>query len=189
MIKTLIAALLAFGWTIMVQASPMMRYPTASQTDIAFVAYGELWKVPLSGGLAHRLTFDSCVVTTPFFSPDGHWIAYTCRNAGLRDVYVVPAGGGEPKRLTYEASHYADGATVVAWTPDSRRVVFLSHSAAPVAKLVRAFSVPVSGGFSEQLPLDRAGRMSFAPGGHAIVYNRIFRNLELRKRYLGYLHI
>jgi tricorn protease len=185
MIKTLIAALLAFGWTIMVQASPMMRYPTASQTDIAFVAYGELWKVPLSGGLAHRLTFDSCVVTTPFFSPDGHWIAYTCRNAGLRDVYVVPAGGGEPKRLTYEASHYADGATVVAWTPDSRRVVFLSHSAAPVAKLVRAFSVPVSGGFSEQLPLDRAGRMSFAPGGHAIVYNRIFRNLELRKRYLG----
>ena len=55
----------------------------------------------------------------------------------------------------------------------------------PVTKLVRAFSVPLSGGLPEQLPLDRAGRMSFAPGGHAIAYNRIFRNLELRKRYLG----
>jgi tricorn protease len=139
MIKTSIAAFLAFAWTVGAYATPLMRYPTASQTDIAFVACGELWKAPLSGGLAQRLTRDACVVTTPLFSPDGHWIAYTCRSGGLRDVYVVPAGGGEPKRLTYEASHFADGAMVVAWTPDSRQVVFLSHRASPVAKLVRAF--------------------------------------------------
>jgi tricorn protease len=185
MTKTSIATLLAIGWAIVGHAAPMMRYPTASQTDIAFVAYGELWKAPLEGGLAQRLTRGACVVSTPLFSPDGRWIAYTCRSGGLRDVYMVPAGGGEPKRLTYEASHFADGAMVVAWTPDSQRVVFLSRRAAPVTKLVKAFSVPVSGGLAEQLPLDRAGRMSFAPGGHAIAYNRIFRNLELRKRYLG----
>ncbi len=185
MIKTSIAAILAFAWTVGAHATPLMRYPTASQTDIAFVAYGKLWKAPLSGGLAQRLTQGACAVTTPLFSPDGHWIAYTCRNGGLHDVYVLPAGGGEPRRLTYEASSFADGAMVVAWTPDSRRVIFLSHRASPVAKLVRAFSVPVSGGFADQLPLDRAGRTSFAPGGRAIAYNRIFRNLELRKRYLG----
>jgi len=183
--KASIAAALAFGWTVLAHATPLMRYPTASKTDIAFVAYGRLWKAPLSGGLAQHLTSDAGVVTTPLFSPDGHWIAYTCRNGGLRDVYVVPTSGGEPKRLTYEASRFADGAMVVAWTPDSARVVFLSRRAAPVTKLVRAFSVPLSGGLPEQLPLDRAGRMSFAPGGHAIAYNRIFRNLELRKRYLG----
>jgi len=183
--RTSIAAFLAIAWTALAHAMPLMRYPTANKTDIAFVAYGGLWKAPLSGGLAKRLTREAGVVTTPLFSPDGNWIAYTCRNGGLRDVYVVPAGGGEPKRLTYEASRFADGAMVVAWTPDSERVVFLSHREAPVTKLVRAFSVPVSGGLPEQLPLDRAGRMSFAPRGHAIAYNRIFRNLELRKRYLG----
>ena len=185
MTKTLIAAGLAFGLTVLAHAAPLMRYPTASQTETAFVAYDELWKVPLRGGLANRLTHDACVVTTPLFSPDGHWIAYTCRHGGLRDVFVMPAGGGEPVRLTYETSRFADGAMVVAWTPDSQRVIFLSHRAAPVTKLVRAFSVPVGGGPPEQLPLDRAGRMSFAPGGHAIAYNRIFRNLELRKRYIG----
>jgi tricorn protease len=185
MMKTSIATIFAIGWAIGAHATPLMRYPTASQTDIAFVAYGELWKAPLKGGLAQRLTRDACVVSTPLFSPDGRWIAYTCRSAGLHDVYLVPADGGEPKRLTYEASRSADGAMVVAWTPDSERVVFLSHRATPVTLLVRAFSVPVSGGLPEQLPLDRAGRMSFAQKGHAIAYNRIFRSLELRKRYLG----
>ena len=185
MIKTLITAGLTFGWATLTHAAPLMRYPTASRTEIAFVAYGELWKVPLRGGLALRLTHEVGVVTTPLFSPDGHWIAYTCRHNGLRDVFVMPAAGGEPKRLTFEASRFADGAMVVAWTPDSQRVVFLSHRATPVAKLVRAFSVNLGGGLAEQLPLDRAGRMSFAPGGHVVAYNRIFRNLELRKRYIG----
>ncbi len=74
---------------------------------------------------------------------------------------------------------------VVSWTLDSTRVIFLSHRATPVRKLVRAFSVPVTGGMAEPLPLDRAGRMSFAPNGHQIAFNRTFRNLELRKRYVG----
>jgi tricorn protease len=38
---------------------------------------------------------------------------------------------------------------------------------------------------AEQLPLDRAGRMSFEPDGHQVAFNRNFRNLELRKRYVG----
>ena len=165
--------------------APLMRYPTASGTEIAFVAHGELWKTSLGGGEAHRLTYNAGVVTTPRFSPDGRWIAYTVRRGGLHDVFVMQAEGGEARRLTYEASGFADGDAVVAWTPDSQRVIFLSHRDAPVAKLVRAFSVSVLGGPAEQLPLDRAGMMSFAPEGNTIAFNRIFRNLELRKRYIG----
>ncbi len=167
------------------QAAPLMRFTTASRTGIAFVAHGQLWTTSLQGGPAHRLTHDAGTITTPLFSPDGHWLAYTRRLDGLRDVFVVPAEGGEPRRLTHEASSFSDGGMVVAWTPDSRRVIFLSHRGSPVTKLVRAFSVPVMGGFAEQLPLDRAGMMSFAPGRHAVAYNRIFRNPELRKRYIG----
>jgi tricorn protease len=166
-------------------AAPFMRYPTASKSGIAFVAYDDLWITSLQGGKAHRLTHDPGAITTPLFSPDGHWIAFTSRRGGLRDVYVIPSAGGVPTRLTYEASSFADGAMVVAWTPDSRRVIFLSHRATPVVKLVRAFSVPLEGGLAEQLPLDLAGMMSFSPDGRTIAYNRIFRNLELRKRYIG----
>lgn len=184
-LKAWLLTILVLGCLVRGHATPLMRYPTASKTRIAFVAYDELWTVPLGGGPAHRLTHDPGAVTTPVFSPDGRRIAYTSRRGGLRDVFVLPADGGEPRRLTYEASSFADGAMVIAWTPDSKRVVFLSHRASPVVKLLHAFSVPVAGGPAEPLPLDRAGLMSFAPGGRSIAFNRIFRNLELRKRYIG----
>ena len=177
---------LALPWLVSeAQAAPLMRYPTTSATEIAFVAHDDLWSASLAGGPAHRLTHDPGAVTTPMFSPDGKWIAYTSRRGGLRDVYVLPATGGEPRRLTFEASGYGDGAMVIAWTPDSRRILFLSHRDAPMVKLVRAYAVPVEGGAAELLPLDHAGMLSYAPDGHTIVYNRIFRNLELRKRYIG----
>ncbi len=183
--KNVIAACIAIASVSMGHATPLIRYPTANKSEIAFVADNELWTVSLHGGEVHRLTKDVGVVSTPLFSPDGRWIAYTCRRGGLHDIFVISAEGGQPKRLTYEASPFSDGDMVVAWTPDSQRVVFLSHRATPVYGLVRAFSVSLFGGMPEQLPLDRAGRMSFSPGGHEVAYNRIFRNLELRKRYIG----
>ena len=183
--KALMKGIAVLGCAASAQAAPLMRFPTASKTTIAFVAYGDLWTVPIQGGTADRLTNDPGVITNPLFSPDGRWLAYTSQHGGLRDVYIVSAQGGSSRRLTHEASAFVDGVMVVAWTPDSRRVIFLSHRAAPVAKLIRAYSVPISGGMAEQLPLDRAGLMSFSPDGKTIAYNRIFRNLELRKRYIG----
>jgi tricorn protease len=185
MMKRFLVTLAILGCAARGHSAPLMRYPTTSKAEIAFVAYDDLWTASLEGGPAHRLTRDAGAISTPVFSPDGRWIAYTSRRAGLGDVYVISAKGGEPKRLTFEASSFSDGALVVAWTPDSNRVIFLSHRAAPVAKLVRAFSVSIAGGPAEQLPLDRAGMMSYSPDGHKIAYNRIFRNLELRKRYIG----
>ena len=37
----------------------------------------------------------------PVFSPDGSMVAYTGDYDGNEDVYVVPATGGEPRRLTH----------------------------------------------------------------------------------------
>src|SRR3989442_11182354 len=36
----------------------------------------------------------------PIFSPDGSQVAFTGDYDGTRGVYVVPAAGGEPRRLT-----------------------------------------------------------------------------------------
>jgi hypothetical protein len=74
---------------------------------------------------------------------------------------------------------------VVGWTPDSTRIVFLAGRASPTSGLIRAYSVPLDGGLAELLPLDRAGLLSFSPDGKSVAYNRIFRNYELRKRYVG----
>jgi tricorn protease len=188
-IRSVTAGLLAASpaWASSADIAPFMRFPNASQTAIAFVARGELWTTSLSGGAATRLTHDPGGTYFPRFSPDGHWIAFTARRAGTNDVYVMPAAGGMQRRLTFFASSATSDATIVAWTSDSRNVVFLSSDRSPSFKIFRAFSVPVDGGQPQALPFDHSGPLSFGPDGHSIALNRIFRN-ALTKRYLGGQH-
>ena len=164
---------------------PFMRFPNTSATLVVFAAHGDLWTAPISGGSATKLTHDPGDVYFPRFSPDGRWIAYTARRAGTNDIYLIPASGGAERRLTFRAWHSASDAEIVAWSPDGRFIVFLSSSRSPSQKIVRAFSVPVEGGWPLALPLDHSGLLSYAPDGHTIAYNRIFRNAALPKRYLG----
>src|SRR5215212_8486545 len=77
----------------------MLRMPTVSATQIGFAYANNIWTVERSGGMARRLTSFQGQTTNPHFSPDGKWIAFSGEYAGNTDVYVVPAEGGEPKRL------------------------------------------------------------------------------------------
>ena len=169
------------------KASPVMtRFPTTSANEVAFVARDGLWVVPLIGGRARRIVGAPDEVIAPHFSPDGRLVAYTGRLGRARDIYVVASGGGVPRRLTFDGAHGDDFG--LGWMPDGKRIVYLSGQGAPNGGLERAFSVPLAGGAPEAMMLDRAGLMSFSPNGREIIYNRIFRNFELRKRYLGGQH-
>lgn len=53
------------------------------------------------------------------YSPDGRWIAFQ-RNISLSDLWIMPATGGTPRRLT-RMRVPIDG---LAWTRDSRAIVF-----------------------------------------------------------------
>src|SRR5437868_15083037 len=79
----------------------MLRTPSVSATHIAFAYGGDVWIVDRAGGAARRLTTgggESCRK----LSPDGRWVAFRGDEGGNTDVYVVPAEGGEPKRLTWQ---------------------------------------------------------------------------------------
>src|ERR1700680_575964 len=90
----------------------LLRTPTVSATQIAFAYAQNIWVVPRAGGAARRVTSFQGQTTNPHFSPDGKWIAFSGEYAGNFDVYVVPAEGGEPKRLTWHPGRgRAPGAT------------------------------------------------------------------------------
>src|SRR5205809_7851921 len=84
---------------------------------------------------ARRLT--SCPVYTSFslFSPDGTQIAFTSEYDGKREVYVMPAEGGVPKRLTTSATLGRDDVSdrlgpnnvVMAWENTKPLIVFCSR--------------------------------------------------------------
>ena len=90
------------------------RYPDVHGSTIVFSAEGDLWTVPLSGGLARRLTTHRDEETHPSFSPDGNTIAFTASYEGPRELYTMPATGGIPTRWTYEREF----AIPNDWLPD-----------------------------------------------------------------------
>src|SRR5215475_7422784 len=101
------------------QEIPLLaQSPTLSRTHLVFTWGGYLWSVPREGGEARQLTTGGHE-SAPHFSPDGNWIAFTGQYDGNVDVFVAPAGGGEPKRLTW----HPDPDVTLGWTPDSKHVL------------------------------------------------------------------
>src|SRR5262249_51182056 len=112
-----------------------------------------------------RLTSGAGLETEPVFSPDGSQIAFTGEYEGNLDVYVVPAGGGVPRRLTYhpEPDH------AVGWTRDGKRVLYRSTQSS-YARFSRLFTTAAAGASPDEWPLPMAVEGSYAPDGLHLAY-------------------
>src|SRR5271168_174593 len=157
----------------------LLQSPTLSRTHIAFGYGGYLWTVARDGGEARQLTTGGHE-SGPIFSPDGKWIAFTGEYDGNLDVLVVPAQGGEPRRLTWLPG--ADFA--VGWTPDGKKILFRSGREA-FADINKLYTVPVEGGAPEALPMWRAEDGSFSPDASRIAYVPNLKWQNAWKRYRG----
>ncbi|HSC39435.1 MAG TPA: hypothetical protein VLD19_16240, partial [Chitinophagaceae bacterium] len=89
---------------------------------VVFSFEGDLWKADAKGGTALRLTGMEGYETNARYSPDGKWIAFTGRQSGNADVYIMPASGGDIKQLTF----HSGSDDVSAWSWDSKSVYFSS---------------------------------------------------------------
>lgn len=102
------------------------QYPDLHQNTIVFVAEGDVWKVPTSGGLAQRLTTHTEEEQQPVIAPDGKTMAYSATYEGPTEVYTMPLDGGVPTRRTY-----SEGSKAVGWTPGGKII----YSAGEFSKL------------------------------------------------------
>src|SRR5437773_2257314 len=143
----------------------LLRDPTINKTHIVFSYGGDLWIVERDGGDARRLTSDVGIETDPAFSPDGSLIAFTGEYDGNEDVYLMPSGGGIPKRLT---SHPSSD-QVAGWTRDGRRILFRSARDA-YSRFDRLFTVGVDGGLPAEVPLPMAEQGAYSPDGSRLAY-------------------
>jgi tricorn protease len=166
-----------------VAATPplLLRYPSLSQNTVAFRYADDIWTVSRTGGEAERLTSTAAVTAGPYFSPDGSQIAYSAHLHGNTDVYVIPATGGIPRRITWHPS----GSIVVGWTPDGKDILLASMSSS-FRHFLRLYRAHADGsGTPEPLPLPSGFQGSYSPDGQSLAYQPITRWQDAWKRYKG----
>ncbi len=160
----------------------LLRTPTVSARQIAFAYANNIWTVDRAGGSARRVTSFQGQTSNPHFSPDGKWLAFSAEYGGNTDVYITPAEGGEPKRLTWHP-----GADLVqGWTHDSKSVLFTSPRAtAAPSPAPRFWTVPAEGGIEAPLALPRGFQGKISPTGTHIAYRMNNSWDDERRNYRG----
>ena len=171
----------------------LLRFPAIHDNQIVFTYAGDLYSVSSAGGVARKLTNHEGFEMFARFSPDGEQIAFTGQYDGNTEIFLMPAGGGVPQRLTFTATLGRDDVSdrmgpnniVMAWKNDGKNIIFRSRMNSFNSFNGQLYSVSTSGGLPDELPLPRGGFCSFSPDDTKLAYNRIFREFRTWKRYRG----
>lgn len=173
--------------------SRLLRFPAIYGDQVVFSYGGDLYSVSSNGGMARKLTTHNGYEMFPHFSPDGRLIAFTGQYDGNTEVFVIPARGGVPKRLTFTATLGRDDIgdrmgpnnIVMGWTPDGKEIIYRSRKQSFNDFRGQLFLVPVDGGLSRELPITDGGFCSFSPDGSKLAFNWVFREFRTWKYYRG----
>ena len=159
-------------------ASGYYRWPTIHDDTVVFVSEDDLWTVSAGGGPARRLTAGRGEASHPSLSPDGKWLAFTGREEGHAEVTVMPAAGGEARRVT----HLGGESHVVGW--HDGRIVFTSDADQPYIRVMRIHHVSPQGGMPELRDWGPASNVAYGPRGAVVLCRQGFDSARW-KRYRG----
>lgn len=142
---------------------------------IVFDLLGDLYTIPLGGGTATSLTSGLPWDMQPRYSPDGKWIAFTSDRNGGDNIWVIPAGGGEPKQITKETFRLVNSPT---WSPDGQYIAVRKHFTAQRSLgsgEVWLYHIGGSKGLAlTEKPNDQkdVGEPAFSPDGRYVYYSQ-----------------
>src|SRR6266850_7529873 len=81
-----------------------------------------IWSMDINGQNSHQITSGDKSESSPVFSPDGKQIAFISSKDGSANLYLMPARGGDWRRLTYISTGVSDP----LWSPDGKWIAFSS---------------------------------------------------------------
>lgn len=169
----------------------LLQFPNTSATEITFSYAGDIFTVPITGGIARRITTAPGVESFPRFSPDGKTIAFIGNYDGNNEIYKIPNIGGEPFRLTYGVDlpnlpeRMGPDKIIMQWTKDGKKVLYRGRQDTWNSLVGNLYYVGIDGSLPEILPLPKSGFASLSPDETKIAYNRIYREFRTWKRYSG----
>lgn len=171
----------------------LLRFPAVHGNQVAFTYAGDLYVASTEGGMARRITSHPGYELFARFSHDGKHIAFTGQYDGNTEVFVIPATGGEPKRITYTATLGRDDVAdrmgpnniVMGWTPDDQHVIYRGRATSFNAFKGKLYLAPLSGDLSQELPFSVGAWASYNADGTKLAMNRVFREFRTWKYYRG----
>ncbi|MEJ8816666.1 S41 family peptidase [Lacibacter sp. H407] len=116
---------------------------TPDGQTVIFSFEGDLWKANVNDGQAVRVTAMQGYETSARVSPDGKWIAFTGRQTGNPEVYMMSVSGGDVKQITYHSANDE----VTSWSWDSKHIYFNSGRMGQVA----GYKVSADGGTPQRV--------------------------------------
>jgi len=180
--KTVMLFIFSICFNFLAQGQGFEGYyqsPALYNNTIVFAAEGDLWTVPLSGGLANRLTTHAEEERFPTISPDGKTIAYSASYEGPTEIYTMPIKGGLPTRWTFEG----DASIATTWTPDGKLVYATrAYSKVPDNQIV---TIDLESKKKHRIPLSQASESTFDQSGNTMYFVRPAFHRNVTKRYKG----
>jgi TolB protein len=122
---------------------------------------GRLWRLAVAGGEPEAVPLGTLkgVNNDHGISPDGKWFAISARN-----IFIAPAGGGEPRQVTDKTPSYFHG-----WSPDGKTLAYCAQR----DNNFDLYSIPAAGGEEKRLTTSPGydDGPDYSPDGKWIYFN------------------
>lgn len=132
----------------------------------------DIFVVPITGGVAKKLSTSPGSDSTPLYSPDGKWLAWRLqKRAGYESdrfrLVIYNRQSGQIQNLTENFDQWVE---TMAWTPDSKSIYFTSENKGEVPIYRIDIAAPnqvheIVRGTNDELML--------SPDGKALVFSRM----------------
>ena len=140
-------------------SSSYFRFPHVHGDLVTFVAEDDVWIAPLGGGRAWRVSSLQLPARNPRFTPDGKRLVWTVVQGTAPEVVTAEVGGGGYRQLTY----FGHASTRVKGFTAGGAALVTSAFRQAESRHTYAYSVPVDGGWAEELPFGPVESVAFGP--------------------------
>ena len=174
-----------FDYDLTMTSSSYFRFPHLHGDLVTFVAEDDVWIAPLDGGRAWRVSSLQLPARNPRFTPDGKRLVWTVVQGTAPEVVTADVDGGGYRQLTY----FGHASTRVKGFTAGGDVLVTSAFRQAESRHTHAYSVPLEGGWSEELAFGPVESVAFGPENGderpVVVSSVLSREPAWWKRYRG----